>query len=60
MAFTHAILLDLEATCSESGRFQPQEIIEFPSVLLSLDTLEPVDEPAPAAQAEATPEDGSS
>lgn len=42
--FTHAIVLDFEATCDDQSRPSPQEIIEFPSVLLSLDTLEILDE----------------
>ncbi|MEM7184910.1 MAG: 3'-5' exonuclease [Spirochaetota bacterium] len=34
--YTHAIILDFEATCDEEQKPEPQEIIEFPSVLLSL------------------------
>ncbi len=30
----------LEATCTDKGKLQPQEVIEFPSVLLNVDTLE--------------------
>lgn len=41
--FTHAIVLDFEATCDDVNRPDPQEIIEFPSVLMSLETLETVD-----------------
>lgn len=40
---THAIILDFEATCDNKSQPKPQEIIEFPSVLLSLDDLEVVD-----------------
>lgn len=40
----HAIILDFEATCSDTGRVDPQEVIEFPSVLLDLATGEVVDE----------------
>lgn len=35
--FTHAIILDFEATCDSKGFAGPQEIIEFPSVLLDLE-----------------------
>lgn len=42
--FTHAIVLDFEATCDDQARPSPQEIIEFPSVLVSLDTLAVIDE----------------
>lgn len=38
------VVLDFEATCDEVNAPIPQEVIEFPSVLLSLATLEPVDE----------------
>ena len=43
-AYTHAIILDFEATCDDRKRPNPQEIIEFPSVLLALETREIVDE----------------
>ena len=43
-AFAYAIILDFEATCDDGPPPQPQEVIEFPSVLLSLNTLEIVDE----------------
>jgi inhibitor of KinA sporulation pathway (predicted exonuclease) len=42
--FTHAIVLDFEATCDQGRRVDPQEIIEFPSALLALDSLEVIDE----------------
>ena len=42
-AFTHAVVLDFEATCDDRGPPRPQEVIEFPSLLLSLATLEVVD-----------------
>ena len=42
--FTHAVVLDFEATCDELAPPQPQEIIEFPSVLISLDEMRVVDE----------------
>ena len=38
------IVLDFEATCGDEGPVRPQEIIEYPSVLVALDTLEIVDE----------------
>jgi len=41
--FTHAIVLDFEATCEERSRIHNQEIIEFPSVLIELDTGREVD-----------------
>lgn len=44
MTFTHAIILDIEATCDDLNPPRPQEIIEFPSVLLSLSTQATVDE----------------
>lgn len=42
--FAYAIILDFEATCDDGPPPAPQEIIEFPSVLLSLETLEVLDE----------------
>lgn len=42
--YTHAIILDFEATCQEGAKPKPQEIIEFPSVLISLETKQVVDE----------------
>lgn len=41
---THLIVLDFEATCDDVSPPSPQEIIEFPSVMLAADTLEVVDE----------------
>ena len=37
-------LTKAEATCDENTKVSPQEIIEFPSVLLNTKTLEIVDE----------------
>jgi ERI1 exoribonuclease 3 len=34
---SHFVALDFEATCAADGRLHPQEIIEFPSVLLDAD-----------------------
>ncbi len=42
--FTHAVILDFEATCDDARPPRPQEVIEFPSVLLALDSLQIVDE----------------
>jgi len=42
-AFSHFVVLDFEATCDAEQPPSPQEIIEFPSVLLSAQTLEVVD-----------------
>ncbi|CAG5126773.1 unnamed protein product [Candidula unifasciata] len=36
--FTHLIILDFESTCWETDRTSPQEIIEFPAVLLNTQT----------------------
>lgn len=44
MVFTHAVILDFEATCLARGRLDPQEIIEFPSVLLDLERGVTLDE----------------
>jgi len=41
---SHAIILDFEATCDNLQPVRPQEIIEFPSVLMSLETSEVIDE----------------
>lgn len=38
------VVLDFEATCDEENPPLPQEIIEFPSVLLDGETLDPIDE----------------
>lgn len=35
-ALEHLVVLDFEATCDTNGAPQPQEVIEFPSVLVSL------------------------
>lgn len=40
---SHFIVLDFEATCDEDRPPRPQEIIEFPSVLLDASTLDVVD-----------------
>nr|MEE4268451.1 3'-5' exonuclease [Candidatus Krumholzibacteria bacterium] len=40
---THAIILDFEATCDQGKAPRPQEIIEFPSVLVSLDDHQVID-----------------
>ena len=40
----YAVVLDFEATCDDRESPKPQEIIEFPSIILSLDTLEIIDE----------------
>jgi len=40
----YAIVLDFEATCDEHEQPRPQEIIEFPSIIVSLQTLETIDE----------------
>ena len=42
--FGYAIVLDFEATCDDRKRLLTQEIIEFPSVVFSLDTFEIIDE----------------
>ncbi len=42
--FTHLVVLDFEATCDGDTPPDPQEIIEFPSVLLRLEDREVVDE----------------
>ena len=43
-AFDHLVVLDFEATCNNGPPPAPQEIIEFPSVLLSLVDRSVVDE----------------
>ncbi len=43
MAGRYLVVLDFEATCQERGRPQPQEIIEFPSVVLDTEALAVVD-----------------
>ena len=42
--YTYAIVLDFEATCDDRNPPDPQEIIEFPSVLVSLHERQGVDE----------------
>ncbi|MCB9569500.1 MAG: exonuclease domain-containing protein [Myxococcales bacterium] len=42
--FDRVVVLDFEATCQRAGVPQPQEIIEFPSVLISLDEGRVLDE----------------
>jgi len=41
--FTHAVVLDFEATCDDERPPQPQEIIEFPSVLVDVRQRKVVD-----------------
>jgi len=38
--YPHLVVLDFEATCLENTKIVPQEIIEFPSVLINTSTLE--------------------
>src|SRR3990167_4098540 len=40
----YLLILDFEATCEEQTRISPQEVIEFPSVLLNIRTNTVVDE----------------
>lgn len=42
--FTHYCVIDFEATCLDNKQMHPQEIIEFPAVMLSAATLEVVSE----------------
>lgn len=42
--FAHLVVLDFEATCNNGPPPNPQEIIEFPSVLVATETLTFVDE----------------
>ncbi|GAB5363474.1 hypothetical protein AAMO2058_000886300 [Amorphochlora amoebiformis] len=42
--FRYLIVLDFEATCEEGKRIEPQEIIEFPSVLVDVATKKIVSE----------------
>ena len=37
--FKHYLVLDFEATCQKGGRIDPQEIIEFPCLLVRADDL---------------------
>ncbi len=41
---TYLVVLDFEATCDQIDPPSPQEIIEFPSVLVRTDTFDVVDE----------------
>ncbi len=43
-AYPYAIVLDFEATCDNINPPNPQEVIEFPSVLVDMETLSPIDE----------------
>ncbi len=40
----YVVVLDFEATCDDKNPPVPQEIIEFPSILVNMKTLEPEDE----------------
>ena len=42
--FEYFVVLDFEATCDRGVAPVPQEVIEFPSVLLSAETFEVLDE----------------
>ncbi|QDT63462.1 3'-5' exonuclease [Calycomorphotria hydatis] len=42
--YQYAVILDFESTCDDIQQLRPQEVIEFPSVLLSLETGDVVDE----------------
>ena len=42
--FEYFVVLDFEATCDRGKAPDPQEIIEFPSILLSSETFEVLDE----------------
>jgi len=41
--FKHYLVLDFESTCQEGSRIDPQEIIEFPCLLIRADDLSLVD-----------------
>ena len=43
-AFDCYVVLDIEATCDNEKKMEPQEIIEFPLVLVDPKTLKQVDE----------------
>ncbi len=43
-SLTHFVVLDFEATCDGPTPPEPQEIIEFPSVLVDAETFETIDE----------------
>ena len=42
--FKHYLVLDFESTCQEGVRIDPQEIIEFPCLLVGADDLCLVDQ----------------
>lgn len=42
--FEYYVVLDFEATCDKDTSPEPQEIIEFPSGLLSAETFETIDQ----------------
>jgi len=42
--FSHLIIIDFESTCWENEKYRPQEIIEFPAVLLDTVTGECLEE----------------
>lgn len=43
-SFSHVLILDFEATCLKDRQISPQEIIEFPCILIDLKTFETVRE----------------
>ena len=43
-AFDYVVVLDFEATCDDRDRPRPQEVIEFPSVLVATARFDVVDE----------------
>ena len=44
--FKHYLVLDFESTCQEGARIDPQEIIEFPCLLVRADDLVLLDQVA--------------
>ena len=44
--FKHYLVLDFESTCQEGDRIDPQEIIEFPCLLVKADDFSLVDQVA--------------
>ena len=44
--FKHYLVLDFESTCQEGEKIDPQEIIEFPCLLVRADDLGLVDQVA--------------
>ena len=44
--FKHYLVLDFESTCQEGVRIDPQEIIEFPCLLVRADDLGLIDQVA--------------